>query len=44
MNQKHARSKICLLDLEVNGLSKLLFGLMVILAAAITILNGKQEH
>lgn len=35
---------MCLLDLEVNGLSKLLFGLMVMLAAAITFLNGKQEH
>jgi hypothetical protein len=32
---------MCLLDLEVNGLSKLLFGIMVIIAFAITILNGK---
>lgn len=40
MNQKKARSKMCLLDREVNSLSKLLFGLMVILAAAISALNG----
>lgn len=40
MNQKSARSKMCLLDKEVNGLSKLLFLLMVLLAFAIAALNG----
>jgi len=40
MNQKKIRSKMCLLDMEVNFLSKLLFGLMVMLSAIITMLNG----
>lgn len=40
MNQKKPRSKMCLLDIEVNRLSKVLFALMFSLAAAITVLNG----
>jgi len=40
MNSKQAVSKISLLDLEVNFLSKLLFVLMMCLAATISILNG----
>jgi phospholipid-translocating ATPase len=40
MNQKKIRSKMCLLDMEVNFLSKLLFGLMVMLSVIITMLNG----
>lgn len=40
MNQKVARSKMCLLDIEVNRLSKVLFGLMICLAGSITVLNG----
>ena len=40
MNQKKARSKTCLLDLEVNRLSKFLFFLMILLAAAISLMNG----
>lgn len=40
MNQKSPRSKMCLLDIEVNFLSKLLFFLMGMLAAIITLLNG----
>jgi len=40
MNQKKIRSKMCLLNMEVNFLSKLLFGLMVMLSAIITMLNG----
>jgi len=40
MNQKKPRSKTCLLDLEVNRLSKVLFFLMIVLAAAISVLNG----
>jgi len=43
MNQKKARSKMCLLDIEVNRLSKFLFALMMILAAAIAILNGQTN-
>ena len=44
MNQKKARSKMCLLDKEVNRLSKVLFLLMVILALAISFLNGFNGH
>lgn len=40
MNQKKAHSKMCLLDIEVNRLSKLLFGLMIFLALIISLLNG----
>lgn len=40
MNQKRPRSKMSLLDMEVNRLSKVLFGLMIILAAVIMVLNG----
>jgi phospholipid-translocating ATPase len=40
MNQKKPRSKMCLLDIEVNRLSKVLFVLMFSLAAAMTVLNG----
>jgi phospholipid-translocating ATPase len=43
MNQKKARSKMCLLDIEVNRLSKLLFFLMVALAFTISVLNGKHD-
>lgn len=43
MNGKMARSKMSQLDNEVNFLSKLLFGMMVLLALAITILNGFQS-
>ena len=42
MNQKMARSKMCLLDMEVNRLSKVLFFLMVALAFTISVLNGKH--
>lgn len=42
MNQKKARSKMCLLDIEVNRLSKVLFSLMVALAFTISVLNGKH--
>ena len=42
MNQKKARSKMCLLDMEVNRLSKVLFFLMVALAFTISVLNGKH--
>ena len=44
MNQKKASSKMCLLDKEVNNLSKLLFLLMVALSMAISILNGFNGH
>jgi len=44
LNQKKARSKMCLLDMEVNSLSKLLFALMVFLALGISILNGFNGH
>jgi phospholipid-translocating ATPase len=40
MNQKKPKSKTCLLDLEVNHLSKVLFFMMIVLAAAISSLNG----
>lgn len=43
MNQKSARSKISLLDLEVNFLSKLLFFIMMIVAFVITLLNGVRS-
>lgn len=44
MNQKKARSKTCLLDIEVNFLSKLLFVLMIVLSFAMTFLNGFHGH
>lgn len=40
MNQKKPHSKMCLLDMEVNRLSKVLFCLMFILAGGICTLNG----
>jgi phospholipid-translocating ATPase len=40
MNGKQARSKIGLLDLEVNFLSKILFGFLILLALGICFLNG----
>jgi phospholipid-translocating ATPase len=40
MNQKKARSKMCLLDIEVNRLSKVLFILMLLLSLSISVLNG----
>jgi len=40
MNSKMPKSKVSQLDLEVNYLSKLLFILMMMLAATISILNG----
>ena len=40
MNQKKPRSKMCLLDIEVNRLSKVLFTLMIVLAGVITTSNG----
>ena len=40
MNKKQARSKMSLLDMEVNTLSKILFSLMIFLAGAISVLNG----
>lgn len=40
MNQKKPRSKMCLLDIEVNRLSKVLFTLMVMLSGAVCLLNG----
>lgn len=43
MNSKSPSSKVGLLDLEINFLSKVLFGLMVILAATIVALNGLQS-
>lgn len=43
MNQKQARSKISLLDLEVNFLSKVLFSLMIVVAFVITLLNGVRS-
>lgn len=40
MNSKLPTSKTCLLDLEINYLSKILFVLMLILSASIVLLNG----
>lgn len=40
MNCKQATSKMCLLDLEVNFLSKILFGFLIVLALVICFLNG----
>ncbi len=40
MNSQHPRSKVGLLDQEINFLSKILFGLMVLFAATIVALNG----
>lgn len=40
MNQKMARSKMCLLDMEVNFLSKVLFIIMMLVSGCITMLNG----
>ena len=45
MKQKKGRSKMCLLDMEVNRLSKFLFGLMMFLSGAIAALNSKgNDH
>jgi len=40
MNTKIAQSKMCLLDIEVNFLSKILFSFLVILSIGISTLNG----
>lgn len=40
MNSKMPTSKVCLLDREINYLSKFLFILMLILSMAIVTLNG----
>jgi phospholipid-translocating ATPase len=40
MNQKAPKSKVSLLDTEVNFLSKLLFNLMIVLSFGITFLNN----
>ena len=40
MNSKKPRSKVGLLDWEINTLSKLLFGLMLIISGIIVILDG----
>lgn len=40
MNNNEPRSKVGLLDLEVNSLTKLLFGAVVILAFAMICLKG----
>lgn len=40
MNSKLPTSKTCLLDLEINHLSKILFVFMLIMSAAIVLLNG----
>ena len=42
MNTKIPTSKICLLDIEINSLSKILFLLMLIMSLAIVLLNGFQ--
>jgi phospholipid-translocating ATPase len=42
MNSKQPRSKVGLLDQEINFLSKVLFGLMLGIAAIIIILDGFQ--
>lgn len=40
MNQKEVNPKICLIDLEINWLSKLLFLFMVVLSTGLTVFNG----
>jgi phospholipid-translocating ATPase len=40
MNSKLPTSKTCLLDLEINYLSKILFMFMLIMSASIVLLNG----
>ncbi len=40
MNSKMPRSKIGLLDSEINFLSKVLFALMLFISAAIIVLDG----
>jgi phospholipid-translocating ATPase len=40
MNCKQATSKMCLLDHEVNFLSKILFGFLILMALGICFLNG----
>jgi phospholipid-translocating ATPase len=40
MNSKIPSSKICMLDHEINFLSKILFLLMLLLSASIVTLNG----
>jgi phospholipid-translocating ATPase len=42
MNSKMPRSKVGLLDLEINRLSKILFVLMLLIAGAIIIVDGFQ--
>jgi phospholipid-translocating ATPase len=40
MNSKLPTSKVALVDREINYLSKILFGLMLILSMIIVVLNG----
>jgi phospholipid-translocating ATPase len=40
MNSKLPTSKTCLLDLEINYLSKILFVFMLIMSGSIVLLNG----
>jgi phospholipid-translocating ATPase len=40
MNSKVPTNKICMLDHEINLLSKILFVLMLIIAMSIVLLNG----
>mmetsp|Transcript_9355 Transcript_9355/g.7134 ORF Transcript_9355/g.7134 Transcript_9355/m.7134 type:complete len:115 (+) Transcript_9355:203-547(+) len=40
MNAKVPSSKVCLLDREINTLSKILFGLMLVLSLVIVMVNG----
>lgn len=40
MNCKQPHSKVCLLDHEVNFLSKILFSFLIMLAVGICFLNG----
>ena len=44
MNQRLPNDKMCLLDEEVNFLSKLLFGFLLIISLLITLLNGLHGH
>lgn len=40
MNKKQARTKVCLLDHEVNSLSKILFVFLIVLSFLISFLSG----
>jgi phospholipid-translocating ATPase len=40
MNQKSPTTKMSLLDIEINNLSKILFVLMLIISLMIVVLNG----